>query len=189
MDLLTQLDVKPVSTNTEAPIRTLNINLHAAPGVGKSATANRLTSLLKLRNINAELVPEYSKELHWDGRLDKTEQFIITAEQWRRQALLQGKIQVVVADSAVALGSVYAPDAYKEPLKLIIQELTKDWWSLDIMLERKSGLTPEQFQIQKNILDMTRLSGKNYYVDTVDETVSARLADKIVKMLDKHKSQ
>lgn len=188
MDVLTQLDLDTAQRYDNEPFKTLNINLYAAPGVGKSATANRLTSLLKLRNINTEMVQEYSKELHWDGRLEKTEQFIITAEQYRRQSILQGKVQVAVTDSAVALGSIYAPDAYKNELKHIIQSLAKEWWSLDILLEKTKGLTADQFQIQNDILKMMRESGKTYIVESVDETVSARITNRIVTMLEKANS-
>lgn len=163
--------------------RTLNVNFYAAPQVGKSATANRLVALLTLRNVAVEFVPEYSKELHFDGRLSTTEQLVVTAEQWRRQSILQNKVQVAVVDSAVRLGAVYAPASYREELLKITDALTKDWWSLDVLLERESLQNPMARQKQAEILQMLRATGRPYVVEQVNETVAARLAERIGKML------
>lgn len=168
---------------TIAPIRTLNINLYAAPGVGKSATSTRLISLLKLRNHSVELVPEYSKELHWEGRLESTEQMLITSEQWRRQSILQGKVQIAVTDNALGLGAVYAPESYQIELQHIVKTLTQNWWSLDVLLEHKDGLPENHMKKQREILEMLKRSGKPYIIETVDDTVAARIAERVNKMM------
>lgn len=47
------------------------INLFAGPGAGKSTTAARLFSTLKLRGKNAELVQEFAKGAAWEKRSQK----------------------------------------------------------------------------------------------------------------------
>jgi hypothetical protein len=85
-------------------ISTLHVNLYAGPGVGKSGIAELLSARLRACGIGVELVREFSKELHWAGTLETTEQFVITAEQYRRQSFMHGKVAVVVSDSAIPLG-------------------------------------------------------------------------------------
>ena len=46
----------------------LVINLYGGPGTGKSTTAAHVFALLKQRDVNAELVREYAKDIVWEGR-------------------------------------------------------------------------------------------------------------------------
>ena len=51
------------------PIKnTIIVNLFAGPGAGKTTCAWEIASELKKRNIQAEYVPEYAKELVWDEK-------------------------------------------------------------------------------------------------------------------------
>lgn len=117
-------------------MRTLNINLFGGPGYGKSSTAERLSCLLRDLGHVTELVREYSKDLHWEGRLNSTEQFLITAEQWNRQARLQGRVPVAISDSAVQLGLLHAPETYRAHLEGVVRELMADWYCFDVLVER-----------------------------------------------------
>lgn len=47
---------------------TIIVNLFAGPGAGKTTCAWEIASELKKRNIQAEYVPEYAKELVWDEK-------------------------------------------------------------------------------------------------------------------------
>lgn len=121
--------------------RTLNVNLYAGPGIGKSVTAARLYAELKLRGIHTELVSEYAKELVYTGELATATQEQIMAEQLRRQGLLQGVTRVVVTDSPCPMSLVYArrlcPD--KKAVRALenkLRQATMSWVNLDVLLHR-----------------------------------------------------
>jgi hypothetical protein len=119
-----------------AAVESLHVNLYGAGGFGKSGVAELLCARLRICGVSVELVREYSKELHWAGSLESTEQFCITAEQYRRQAGVHSKVQVVITDSAIPLGLLHAPDSYREALAHIVRTLTVRWNSLHVLLER-----------------------------------------------------
>lgn len=87
----------------------LVINLFAEPSAGKSTGAAYIFSHLKMNGVNAELVPEYAKELAWEKRLPPhpTDYWYITAQQAHRLWRLDGKVDVAVVDSPLPLGLVY----------------------------------------------------------------------------------
>jgi len=92
--------------------RTLVVNLFAGPGAGKTTCAWLIAGALKKQNIETEYVPEYAKELVWDGNtelLDGTfvHQSELLHEQNRRIERLVGKVDVVVTDSPIILGAMY----------------------------------------------------------------------------------
>lgn len=121
--------------------RTLNVNLYAGPGIGKSVTAARLYAELKLRGIHAELVSEYAKELVYLGILEQKTQEDILREQLRRQRLLQGQVLVVVTDAPVPMSLVYAKRLLGDAgtlnrLHVLLEEGTNGWLNLDVLLNR-----------------------------------------------------
>lgn len=126
---------------TSRRIRTLNVNLYAGPGIGKSVTAARLYAELKLRGIHTELVAEYAKELVYLGILEQKTQEDILKEQIRRQGLLQGQALVVVTDSPAPMSLVYAKRlvgdaATMARLYKLLEEGTRGWLNLDVLLNR-----------------------------------------------------
>jgi tRNA uridine 5-carbamoylmethylation protein Kti12 len=117
-------------------VDTLNINLWAAPGVGKSTVAAQLFSTFKMSDLSCELVREYAKDLMWDGKLAEHEQLWVTAEQHRRQSMVQGQVDVCITDSALPLGYLYAPHGYRDDLLSIVRKLSAEWLQLDVLLTR-----------------------------------------------------
>jgi tRNA uridine 5-carbamoylmethylation protein Kti12 len=115
---------------------TLNVNLWGGTCVGKTEVASYLVSTLKRSGISCALVQEYSSELAWQGKLTKTEQLLITTEQYRRQAYLQGQVQVVVTEGAIPLGVLHAPESYRKSLAQIVSTLTADWRHFDYLIGR-----------------------------------------------------
>ena len=66
--------------------RALIVNIFGGPGVGKSTTAAAVFALLKLHNIEAELVTEFPKDLVWEKRAYTFEnQNYIFGKQQHRQ--------------------------------------------------------------------------------------------------------
>jgi hypothetical protein len=125
---------------------TLHINLYGIPGTGKSGVARGVAQLLGRAGYDVELVQEYARELARDGRLifmdpqtgerREADQFVISAEQYRRQASYDGKVQVVVTDSGLFTGVLFSPEIYRESMRTILRELTIGWDSVDVLLER-----------------------------------------------------
>lgn len=85
------------------------INLYGGPGTGKSTSAAYLYCLLKLRNINAELVREYVKNWAWEERkINQYDQVYFLGKQMRLESILYDKVNFVVTDSPVLLNLYYA---------------------------------------------------------------------------------
>lgn len=84
------------------------IALFGGPGVGKSSIATEIFSEMKKKNFSCEYVSEYAKEIVWEGNeaLLKN-QLHIFAEQFRRQWNLYNKVDYIITDSPLLLGSVY----------------------------------------------------------------------------------
>lgn len=96
--------------NVQRP--TMVVNLYGGPGAGKTTAAWELAAELKKQGVVTEYVPEYAKELVWDGRLDLLDgsaehQRAILKEQHRRIERLVGKVEVIVTDSPVLLSVFY----------------------------------------------------------------------------------
>lgn len=125
---------------------TLHVNYWGNPGVGKSGLAGQLYGRLSEAGYLVELVKEYAKELYWKGALvrrdDRTgeiveeEQLLITTEQFRREAEYDSRVQVIVTDSPVLQGLVFAPSHYRGELTNIMRQLTAGWTSIDILVNK-----------------------------------------------------
>lgn len=85
------------------------INLFGGPGSGKSTTAAGLFHLMKLNEMNVELVTEYAKDLTWEERYDTlaNDQLYVFAKQQKRLQVLKNKVQYVVTDSPLILSLIY----------------------------------------------------------------------------------
>lgn len=91
---------------------TLVINMLAGPGAGKTACAWEVASELKKRNFVTEYVPEYAKELVWDGNTElldgsRKNQMQLLAVQENRIHRLVGKVDFIVTDSPILLNPLY----------------------------------------------------------------------------------
>ena len=85
------------------------INLFGGPGCGKSTTAAGLFHLMKLNEMNVELVTEYAKDLTWEERFGTlaNDQLYVFAKQQKRLQVLKNKVRYVVTDSPLILGLSY----------------------------------------------------------------------------------
>ena len=105
-------------------LKTTFISLFAGPGAGKSTTAAAVFSRLKTLGYDAELVPEFAKELVWEERQRTlANQSYVTARQFYSIKRLEGQCQFVITDSPVFLGTAYVtadyPQSYLDTVK---------WW-------------------------------------------------------------
>lgn len=86
------------------------INMYGGPGSGKSTTAAGLFYHMKLLHMNVELVTEYAKDLVYSNTLSiltKSHQEVIFAEQFRRQRILEDKVDWAITDSPLLFSLVY----------------------------------------------------------------------------------
>jgi len=91
-----------------------SINFFAGPGAGKSTTACGLFFQMKMRGHRCEYVPEYAKDLAYEGLLSTIPQSEIFREQNRRMQRLVGKVEYIITDAPLVLGLLYAPDGVCE---------------------------------------------------------------------------
>lgn len=89
-------------------MKTLIVNLYGAPGAGKSVTAAELFAELKKAKVTAELVREHVKEFVWSGGNPGVfDELAFFGEQVRREAILYGKVRVLITDKPLAMHPFY----------------------------------------------------------------------------------
>ena len=89
---------------------TIIVNLFAGPGAGKSTGAAYIFSKLKLAGIDCEYVSEFAKDKVWEKNDEVFKnQFYITGKQSFKISRCFGKVDVIITDSPIALGALYAP--------------------------------------------------------------------------------
>lgn len=89
---------------------TILVSFYSGPGAGKTTLAASVFAALKMKNINSEYVPEFAKELTWQGNqhvLDN--QLLVTGTQIQRLNYLRNKVDVIVTDSPPEIGLFYSP--------------------------------------------------------------------------------
>lgn len=88
---------------------TIIVNLFAGPGAGKSTGAAYIFSKLKLAGIDCEYVSEFAKDKVWEKNDEVFKnQFYITGKQSFKISRCFGKVEVIITDSPIALGALYA---------------------------------------------------------------------------------
>jgi len=96
----------------------LTINLFGGPGSGKSTTAAAVFSLLKMHDINAELITEFAKDLAWEERfITMNNQVYIWGKQYHKMWRVKDHVDVMVTDSPLLLGLIYGernPECFNE---------------------------------------------------------------------------
>ena len=140
--VLNEDGVLTVAPMERKPKRPLVVNLFAGPGAGKSTGAAFLFGFLKLHKVNVELVTEFAKELAWEGDKEfmANNQVYITGQQIRRMNRLVGKVDVIITDSPIELGSLYTED---DTLKQLCLSEGRKWdRRLDFFVERVKPYNP-----------------------------------------------
>lgn len=88
--------------------KTIVVNLFGTPGAGKSALAANIFANLKKHNINCELVREYVKIwAYQDKQVTPLDQVYLLGKQTQSEAMLYGKVDVIVTDSPILLVGAY----------------------------------------------------------------------------------
>ncbi len=137
----------------------LIINFFGGPGIGKSTQSAGLFSIMKKLHIDVELTFEYPKIVAWEENYSAIkDQFFITANQHRNITRLHGKVDYIIVDSPIILGTVYKDRYNKEPeypgmfyddsFDIFILSLFKKYRSLNIFLNRDDSSYNENGRFQ-----------------------------------------
>jgi len=137
---------------------TFFVSLHAGPGSGKSSMMADVFAKLKWMNIDAEMAPEYAKELVWDGYIGRdleARQREIYFGQLKRIERLAGKVDVCITDSPLILSLLYNTKTTKAEINSILTQHLK-YSNLDIYIDRVKPYNPNgrtQTEEEANALD------------------------------------
>jgi hypothetical protein len=116
---------------------TFIINIYGGPGVGKSTAAAYIFAKLKMAGIHAELVTEYAKDKIWEENYSALKcGYYINGTQAYRIARVFGKVEVIVTDSPILLGAVYANEKDSYIRTASIAEDRKYENRFDVILKR-----------------------------------------------------
>lgn len=120
---------------------TIIVNLFAGPGAGKSTGAAYIFSQLKMVGVDAEYVSEFAKDKVWEGNNEVFKcQFYITGKQAFKISRCFGKVDVIVTDSPIALGAIYADtDGLK---KACVDEFNKYNTNMNVFIKRVKKYNP-----------------------------------------------
>ena len=84
------------------------INLLGSPSCGKTTLSAQLFADLKIRNLNAELCPEYVKAWAWElKKIGPFSQFYIFGKEVYHQSRLFDKVDFIISDSPAMLSAFY----------------------------------------------------------------------------------
>lgn len=120
---------------------TLVVNLFGGPNTGKSTTASGLFYQLKIAGYNCELVTEYAKDMTYEKRANiLTDQVYILAKQNRKLERLRGNVDIVITDSPLPLGILYAPDGYYSNYEPLVMEMFNSYNNINFYLTSTKGL-------------------------------------------------
>lgn len=175
---------------------TLYVNLFAGPSAGKSTTCAGVFNLLKLHDVDTEIVTEFAKDLVWEGRAKTIDnQRYLFGKQHHRIWRLNGSVNVVVTDSPLLLSLVYGKlnSNVSDYFFADVKKAYDDFNNINFFLERQKKYNPngrmqneeEARSIDKLIKDM--LDDYEYKYDLVPGTYDAVniIAETVLNLLDK----
>jgi hypothetical protein len=111
-------------------------NLFAGPGVGKSTTAARVFSELKLKGVNCEMALEFAKDKVWEESFKTMDdQIYIFGKQFHKIWRLRDKVDVIITDSPLPISIVYDKENSESFHKLIMEQFNK-FANFNYLLER-----------------------------------------------------
>ena len=159
-------------------VETMWVNLLGGPGCGKSTMMADIFSQLKWMGIDAEMAPEYAKELVWEGAdgsdLSKI-QVEIYEGQKKKIDRLEGKVEVAITDSPLILSLMYNRNLTTKG-RLAIIKAHKSHEGMNVFVERHKGYNPNgrtQTELGARALDTelhTILQGENIHLEHVSGT-------------------
>jgi len=188
-------------------VGTLQVHLYAGPGVGKSTTRALVFGELKRRGREVEDVPEYAKQLVYEGAQGKLAyQPLIAGKQLWKMRSLEGKVEAIITDTSSLFSVIYGgpENGVTDAFRAWLIDDYRSRNTLDFFLERDmnavynpNGRTqksiPEALAADQQIKDLLNEVGKPY--KTIQMRFSSRderehnehiidIADDVERVLD-----
>lgn len=171
------------------------INLYGGPGIGKSSTAAELFVALKKREINCELVREYVKDWAWEKREIKPfDQFYFFGKQVRKESMLFDKVDMIVTDSPVLLGGVFAEEFGTAEIKSIFPSLIVSYYNackdeqvnhLHFLLKRVKPYNPNgRYQTKQQAVEFDSKIEQYFKTTLSDQLIEVESVQDILTYLD-----
>lgn len=139
--------------------KTIVINFVGGPGAGKSYMAMRVASNLKERAVSCEYVPEFAKDLVYEGRKEELgDQLYVLAMQNHMLKRVKDKVDVIVTDCPIILsmyyneanGSAYKPSIFNE----LILDTYKNYDNIVYYVNRNHPYVREgRYQTEEESID------------------------------------
>ena len=99
------------------------VNLFGGPGAGKTILMADLFSAVKRRGMNAEMAPEYAKDMVWQESFKVLEnQQYIYGKQRRRMYRLSNTTDIIITDSPLLNSLAYAVGEDEDFHNLVFKE-------------------------------------------------------------------
>lgn len=171
----------------------LIVNFFGGPSSGKSVLTGGLFYHLKMDHyINCEMAREVAKPLVWNGHEKVLEdQDYVTACQRQIIEQLKDKVDVVICDSPLLLGMIYAPDHYPDSFKDFTLWTFNQYTNLNFFVNRNKPFDPsgrrhteeESISADKKIKDILNENSIPYFdvltngLDTVVQMVVNAIND------------
>ena len=154
---------------------TLVVNFYGGPGTGKSTVTAHAYALLKWAGYNCEMAREYAKDKVWEGSIDVLDdQIHVFGEQYHRLHILQDKVDIILTDSPIILGLVYA-ETTKLPyvsFENLVMDTYNDMNNLNIVLNRIKDFEQagriqkvgKAIEIDHEIIDLLESNSVPYFI-------------------------
>lgn len=171
----------------------LVVNFIAAPSAGKSSLMADVFAKLKWKNIDAEMVTEYAKDLVWEERTQtfKNEIYIF-AKQHHRLFRLNNKVDIIITDRPLILSCYYNRAANGSQLldQLVLEEFNK-FNNLNFFVNRVKPYNPngrnqtedESNAIGVSLKEMLNENNITYTEITGEPSSADRVVSKILELL------
>lgn len=164
--------------------KTKVINFYGGPSCGKSNMALAVAAELKFRQASTEYIPEYAKDLVYQKATPDffANQLYISAKQHKRIYHCLGKVDYIVTDSPILLGSVYGDS--KELSDLLCAHYN-EMDNINILMTRGDYFEEEgrihdlseSMEVDNKIYRMLNLFKIPYYIFTCSRNNVALIAD------------
>lgn len=157
---------------------TVVVNFFGGPGSGKSSLTGGLFYNLKTKHlIRSEMAREVAKVLVWDGRHKMLQnQSLVTALQKQEIDIVHDHVDVVVCDSPILLGSIYAPKNYPQSYHDFLFWQYQQYDNINIVVNRNKPFDPngrmhneqEAADAHKEIIQLLTKYGLMWFETTSD---------------------
>lgn len=139
-------------------MKTLVVNFFAGSGAGKSTLTSDVFAELKWNGVNAEIAPEFAKDLVWEKRFDTfNDQIYIFGKQYHRISRLDGQVEVILTDSPLLISYMYAPNTYPSSFFNLITDMHNTFNNLNYYVLRQKNYSPiGRLQQEEEAIELDR---------------------------------